>query len=239
MCGGGRTIRVEHLVLGLDRAALAKGDLGLSGQRRDGVAGVRRDGIVLGHRRTHRCMEGVHARLGVEMGQRLAMHRVVHRRQLLMLLLLWGVGFPVLGARRVVDRRVARRPRGGEWVHRGGQTPELRVDPGGRVSGLGGDGGRWEGGGGRGRRIRGGSQWEELVCLGLVVWRLLEGLGQFQVGFLEAPVHLGHESDPDFYDGIRLLGFHLRHDLQHGRNGGDAGIEGLVMRELLTREKKK
>ena len=45
-------------------------------------------------------MEGVHARLGLEMGQRLAMHRVVHRRQLLLLLLLWGLGTPVLGARQ-------------------------------------------------------------------------------------------------------------------------------------------
>ena len=73
-----------------------------------------------------------------------------------------------------------------------------------------------------------------------VVGRLLVGLGGFQVGFQESPVHLGHESDADLCDRIRLLCFYLRHDLEHGRNGGDAGIEGLpvVVRELLTEKKK-
>lgn len=70
-----------------------------------------------------------------------------------------------------------------------------------------------------------GSQWEECLTVGPVVGRLFERLREFQRGFLLTSVHLGHQRDPDFSNRIGLLGFDVCHDLEQGRNGGNACAE--------------
>ena len=67
------------------------------------------------------------------------------------------------------------------------------------------------------------------MAIGPVVGRLLERLSEFQRNFLLTSVHLGHESDPYFDDRIGLLSLDVRHHLEHGGNGGDAGIERLEL----------